>query len=200
MLGLLGRFFALLKRSSKMTSKKQRKKCENRGFGPFIWVSQKRPKTFPKWLQNGTPKKHLNCCFRFLSKKLRKSMVLASQTPPKTMPKRLRKRCLNKHAIFQRFWLEKAFVARAPTSISYWFFQYEMAFGRFSSNRFSHGFGVQKTIQKPLKNHARATQKSISKTCCFLTSIFSRFGLDFGASWASKMEPSPPRCLQRQAC
>ena len=28
------------------------------------------------------------------------------------------------------------------------------------------------------------------KTCCFLTSFFSGFGLDFGASWASKMEPS----------
>ena len=30
LLGLLGRFFALLTRSSKMTSKKHRKKCENR--------------------------------------------------------------------------------------------------------------------------------------------------------------------------
>ena len=28
------------------------------------------------------------------------------------------------------------------------------------------------------------------QTCCFLTSFFSRFGLDFGVSWASKMEPS----------
>ena len=32
LLGLLGRFFALPKRASKMTSKKHRKKCENRGF------------------------------------------------------------------------------------------------------------------------------------------------------------------------
>ena len=28
------------------------------------------------------------------------------------------------------------------------------------------------------------------KTCCFLTSIFSGFGLDFGGSWASNLEPS----------
>ena len=111
-------------------------------------------------------------------------MILASQNPPKILPKRLRNRCSNKHAIFHRFLLQKASVAKAPTSILYWFLQYKMALGRFSSSCFLHGFGIQKTIQKPLKNHARATQKSISKTCCFLTSIFSRFGLDFGASWA----------------
>ena len=28
------------------------------------------------------------------------------------------------------------------------------------------------------------------KTCCFSTSIFSGFGLDFGGSWASKLDPS----------
>ena len=28
------------------------------------------------------------------------------------------------------------------------------------------------------------------KTCCFLTSIFSGLGLEFGGSWASKLEPS----------
>ena len=30
--------------------------------------------------------------------------------------------------------------------------------------------------------------------CCFSTSIFWVFSLDFRGSWASKMEPSPPRC------
>ena len=30
----------------------------------------------------------------------------------------------------------------------------------------------------------------MSKTCRFSTSIFSPFGLDFGGSWAPKMEPS----------
>ena len=34
LLGLLGRFFALPKRASKMTSKKHRKKCENLDFRP----------------------------------------------------------------------------------------------------------------------------------------------------------------------
>ena len=106
------------------------------------------------------------------------------------LPKRLRNRCSNKHAIFHRFLLQRASVAKAPTSILYWFLQYKMALGRFSSCCFLHGFGIQKTIQKPIKNHARATQKSISKTCCFLISIFSHFGFDFGGSWASNLEPS----------
>ena len=44
LLGLLGRIFALPKRAAKTTSKKHRKKCENRGFWP--------PKTIPKPSQN----------------------------------------------------------------------------------------------------------------------------------------------------
>ena len=135
-----------------------------------------------------------------MTKKVRKSRFSGSQNPPKILPNRLQNRCSNKHAIFHRFLLQKASVAKAPTSISYWFLQYKMALGRFSSSCFLHGFGIQKTYQKPLKNDVRTLTKSIPKTCCFSTSIFSGFGLDFGGSWASKMEPSPPRCLQRQAC
>ena len=115
---------------------------------------------------------------------MRKLRFSASQNPSKILPKRFRNRCSNRHAILHRFLFQKTCVAKAPTSILYWFLQYKMALGRFSSSCFLHGFGIQKTIQKPLKNHARATQKSISKTCCFLTSIFSGFGLDFGDSWA----------------
>ena len=125
-----------------------------------------------------------------MTKKVQKSRFSASQNPPKILAKRLRNRCSNKHAIFHRFLLQRASVAKAPTSILYWFLQYKMALGRFSSCCFLHGFGIQKTIQKPLENHARATQKSISKTCCFLISIFSHFGFDFGGSWASNLEPS----------
>ena len=44
LLGLLGRIFALPKRAAKTTSKKHRKKCENRGFWPS--------KTIPKPSQN----------------------------------------------------------------------------------------------------------------------------------------------------
>ena len=40
------------------------------------------------------------------------------------------------------------------------------------------------------RRYVRSTWNSMPKTCCFLTSIFSGFGLDFGGSWASKMEPS----------
>ena len=37
------------------------------------------------------------------SKKMRKSMILASQNRPKILPKRIRNRCPKKHAIFRRF-------------------------------------------------------------------------------------------------
>ena len=37
----------------------------------------------------------------------------------------------------------------------------------------------------------------MSKMCRFSTSIFSPFGLDFGGSWASKMEPSWPKRLRK---
>ena len=94
-------------------------------------------------------------CFEKITKKVRKIRFLASQNPPKILLKCLRKRCPNKHAIFQRFLPEKASVARAPTSISYWFFQYFLLVGHFSSNRFSNAFWVQKTYQKPVQNDVR---------------------------------------------
>ena len=125
-----------------------------------------------------------------MTKKVRKSRFSASQNPPKILPKRFRKRCSKKQAIFHRFLLQRASVAKAPTSILYWFLQYKMALGRFSSVAFCMDLGVQKPSKKPIKNHARATQKSISKTCCCLISIFSHFGFDFGGSWASNLEPS----------
>ena len=44
--------------------------------------------------------------FEKTSKKMRKSRILASQNPPKTLPKCLQNRCPKKHAIFHRFLLE----------------------------------------------------------------------------------------------
>ena len=61
------------------------------------------------------------------SKKARKSRILASQNPPKTLPKWLRKRCSKKHAIFYRFLLE------------FCFFRYP----RFLEN---HGFPIGKSL------------------------------------------------------
>ena len=49
------------------------------------------------------------------------------------------------------------------------------------------------SFQKPFQNEARTLSKSMSKTGCFSTSIFSRLGLNFGASWASNLEPSWPQ-------
>ena len=39
------------------------------------------------------------------SKKLRKSSILVSQNPPKSLPKSFQNRCPEKHSIFHRFWL-----------------------------------------------------------------------------------------------
>ena len=49
---------------------------------------------------------------------------------------------------------------------------------------------IKKNYQKPFQNEVRTMKKSMSKTCCFLTSIFGGSGLDFGGSWASNLEPS----------
>ena len=62
LLGLLGRFFAVLTRSSKTTSKKHRKKI----WKSRILASQNPSKILPKRLRNRCPKKHRNC-HRFFS-------------------------------------------------------------------------------------------------------------------------------------
>ena len=90
-------------------------------------------------------------CFEKMTKKVRKSRFSASQKPPKILPKRFRKRCSKKQTIFHRFLLQRASVAKAPTSILYWFLQYKMALGRFSSCCFFHGFGIQKPSKNLLK-------------------------------------------------
>ena len=130
-----------------------------------------------------------------MTEKVRKSRFSATQNPPKILPKRLRNRCSNKHAIFHRFLLQRASVAKAPTSIL--FLQYKMALGRFSSCCFLHGFGIQKTIQKPIKNHARATQKSISKTCCFVIAIFSILASILEALGPPTWSQVGSKCLRR---
>ena len=127
---------------------------------------------------------------------MRKSRMLASQNQPKIMPKRPRKRCPNKHAIFPRFLLEKASVARAPTSISYWFFQYFCLSDMF----LQIAFGMPFSYQKRTKNPSKTMSEPLKNRCQKLVVFQHRF---FGLS-ASISEPlgppSPPRCLQRQAC
>ena len=123
-------------------------------------------------------------------KKVGKSRILVVQTNPKTVPKCFPNRRPKKHAIFRRFSLEKCLVAQVPTSILYWFLQYFLLVGHFSSNRCLHAFLVRKTFQNPLQNLSRTLSKSMPKTCCFLISVFWGFGLDLKASWASNLEPS----------
>ena len=110
-----------------------------------------------------------------MTKKVRKSRFSASQNPPQILPKRLRNRCSNKHAIFHRFSLQKFSVAKVPTSILYWFLQYKMALGRFSSSCFLHGFGVQnlrKTLEKRCPNPYKIDPKNV---------LF--FNIDFFGFW-----------------
>ena len=125
-----------------------------------------------------------------MCRKQRKSRILASQNPSQIHTKCFQNRPPKKHAIFHRFLLEKCLVAQVPTSILYWFLQYFLLVGHFSSNRCLHVFLVRKTFQNPLQNLFRTLSKSMLKMHRFSTSIFSRFGLDFGASWDSKSEPS----------
>ena len=87
-------------------------------------------------------KLHSKFCMEKTSQKVRKSWILASQSLPKTLSKSSANRCPKKHAIFHRLFLKKCFVARVPTLISYWFFQYKMALGHFSSRRFFYTFSV----------------------------------------------------------
>ena len=142
-------------------------------------------------------------CIEKMTKKMLKSRVLASQNPSKTHPKAFQNRCSKKHQNFQQFFGIFSFFGYPPFFKNMHFTEYKSLFLKFSLKSCfcnCHAFSVKKTYQKPFQNEVRTLPKSMPKTCCFLTSIFTGFGHDFGGSWASKMEPSPPRCWQRQAC
>ena len=134
-------------------------------------------------------KLHCKFCVDKLWKKMRKSRIWASQNPPETHPKSFQNRCLRKHTIFHRFLRDFCCLLQEPTSKKRAPTQCFVNFSHNSVYRFEHTFSVQKTYQKPFQNEVRALLKSIAKTCCFSTSIFSGFGLDFGASWDFKSEP-----------
>ena len=73
---------------------------------PFSFKSLHR-----KWLRTffsifWPSKKCFKICFEKITQKVRKLRFSASQNPSKILPKRLRNRCSNKHAIFQRLLLE----------------------------------------------------------------------------------------------
>ena len=55
---------------------------------------------------------------------------------------------------------------------------------------------VPRTYQKTYQNDVRTLQKSMLKIYCFFTLIFLGFGLNFGSSWASNLEPSWQFCRQ----
>ena len=123
-------------------------------------------------------------------KKMGKSRILVSHTPPKTLPKSYQNRGPKKHAIFHQFWLEFWCLLQEPTSKKRAPTQCFVNFSHNSLHRLLRAFSVQKTYRKPFQNDVRTLPKSMPKTCCFSTSIFSGFGLNFGGSWASKLEPS----------
>ena len=77
-----------------------------------------------------------------------------------------------------------------PTSKKHAPTQCFVSFSHNSVYRFEHAFWIRKAHQKPVQNDVRTLQKSMLKICRFSTAIFSGFGLDFGVSWASNLEPS----------
>ena len=124
LLGLLGRFFALPKRAAKTTSKKHRKKRENRGF----WPPKPLPKPFQNPIKTEVPKNMrfvvdfgLNfdaCCKSRTSKFMRPANVLLvfhiirliafgmhfwskkpTENPSKTRSEPFQNRC-QKHVVF----------------------------------------------------------------------------------------------------
>ena len=117
---------------------------------------------------------------------MRKSRIWASQNHPKILPKCLRKRCPNRHVIFHRFLPDFGCLSQRPTLDFCWQGHSFVSFSHYSMFRLLYAFSVQKTYQKPFQNEVRTLPKSMPKTCCFSTSIFSGFGLNFGGSWASK--------------
>jgi len=126
------------------------------------------------------------------SKKVRKLRILASQTPPKTLPKSIQNRGPKKHAIFHGFLLIFGCLLQEPNLKFHAPTQCFVSFSQKSSLRFWHALLVQKTYQEPFQKEVRTLLKSMPQTCCFLTSFFSGFGLDFGAPWAPKVESSWP--------
>ena len=98
---------------------------------------------------------------------------MASQNPPETHPKSFQNRCLRKHTIFHRFLRDFCCLLQEPTSKKRAPTQCFVNFSHNSVYRFEHTFSVQKTYQKPFQNEVRTLPKSMTKTCCFLTSIVS---------------------------
>ena len=121
---------------------------------------------------------------------MRKSSILAFQNPPKIHPKCLQNRRQKKHAFFHRFLLEFGCMLQKPTSKKRAPTQCFVSFSQISIYCFWYAFSLQKTYKNPFQNQDQTLQKSMPKTCCFSTPIFSGFGLDFGASWTSNLEPS----------
>ena len=124
---------------------------------------------------------------------MRKSKVSASQNSPKTLPKTLPNGGSKKHMIFERIF-DNIFQNSKPRNLENINFASTGArFLRFSLKScfcYFRAFSDKKSYPKPFQNEVQTLEKSMPKTCCFSASIFEAFGLDFGASWTSKMEPS----------
>ena len=123
-------------------------------------------------------------------------MIWASQNRPQTLPKRLQNRWSQKTAIFRWFLIP---ILHSP--FRGFLDNVHFPWGKSLFSGFQLRVQVQnqftvfslKLPQNPFQNEVRGLQKSMLKTYCFSTSIFGGFGLEIGASWASKMEPSWPQ-------
>ena len=114
---------------------------------------------------------------------------MASQNRPQTLQKSIPNRCSRASLISYAIVAQTFDIFKRRNLENINFPLGKSMFFRFSRKACLCGFGaffLPKIIPKPFQNEVRTLQKSMPKTCCFLTSIFSGFGLDFGGSWASK--------------
>ena len=121
-------------------------------------------------------------------KKMQKTWILASQNIPKTRSKSSQNRSPEKHAIFYRFLSNFCYLLQALTSK---FRRPSQCFVAFHTFRF-FDFRLQFYSKKPTKNPSKTTSEPFKNRCqkciyCFLTLIFSGFGLDFGWSWGLQL-------------
>ena len=136
---------------------------------------------FPKRVPNFTWKKHRKNCqnqWFWAPKTLPKSI----QNRSKIEPRKNTRFFISFSSICLFFYLQFLWISDFP-----WGKPLFLRFSRKSCFCNLHAFCIQKSSQKPLQNEARRVNKSMPKTCCFSTSIFSRFGLHFGRIGAPKI-------------
>ena len=127
---------------------------------------------------------HSKFCIEKITKKMRKSSILASQNPPKIHPKCLQNRRPKKHASFHRFLLEFGCMLQKPTSKNVRPRSVLLAFHKFQFI----AFGMHFRFKKPTKTLSKTRTEPFKNRCRKCVVFQHRF---FQVS-ASIVEPLGP--------